>query len=1044
MRASENEVAQQLSQVLTDMMNAARGGRCVEPKCILRQWYRGAQEDSSEFLNQILSEAGLDTATAGTEQFQVQCRECGAEVASGVATPMSQALMPIPGKSEDVQLQEVVDKYLANQEAPQGLHVNGEAWQCPECASRVAPWRRLRILRSPEILVVTLKRWDTELVEGCYLEKKNEQRVEVSGRVFVQGEEYHVSSLVHHVGESTTSGHYYALLCRGHPCWVLYDDTGVRDTDVNSRSQNLYVAVLERVHGGTASPCENVSATQVDGGTSAEAGIISVENAVVRPEQAENRSGAGKAAQAAIAGNGDNKIEAAAAVGSSVSASKQSDSLQLENSGKTLSTTPERRQLLLVLEEQRGRCEGTEWLEQDPQRQFEEDVVRFLRAACEGPVSEALAGVPPRSDHVDQLSLQQCLSRLAAGLRGVREGALTAAEEVDVCAPLWWSTDYRLSVLTWKPSDESWHFRSAFLCLEYAKSGKFTKDTHIVLTRLLEAAHGGRCDWDTQADVLARPTKARKIVGHEDRQECGVHFECTNIGMVLLQQPSVLSTWWAPSEARHKIGCVFSAGRRGSQLSYPKGLRDKFVEFMGQLFGRLVLHVGHKVPLIGRDLVWKLDDAAKAAMEEARGAMHEASQDAFYSDGGTVNSKLEKLSYFFWTHEGLLTSLVQEAIAGLTEKRPCDFSDRRIDAHAAKLALEWTHCRLARGFNMLDVDISRASWRAREGAGVRRSVGPYKEVVSGADAVLGVQVAVKLLRASPGARVFADSAGRYVPMYRHVYSEDKAKREDAYRKLLSTCQHLERHVIGIMRASPKAWPIFIKHRWTNMSAQAQSTLRAWGVPLHFFEGFLECVSQTASGQDERRIVQQARLSPQAPSKTDNPEHDSGPMPTQPSSLAEAAKGRPQSQLSSKTDDSGNPDYENIYSGLAEVLPSNLADATSLARGVCQKARKPCSSAFTTKRTVTEGGDAAYKLWGACAECKPGCSFRARVAVWISGPAEGKVTVDCRGQHDRKALAQGGRLLSAEVQDVVNDHVDSGAPITTPSLREALRRADGPS
>eukprot|EP00439_Symbiodinium_sp_Y106_P003911 s7506_g1.t1 len=94
------------------------------------------------------------------------------------------------------------------------------------------------------------------------------------------------------------------------------------------------------------------------------------------------------------------------------------------------------------------------------------------------------------------------------------------------------------------------------------------------------------------------------------------------------------------------------------------------------------------------------------------------------------------------------------------------------------------------------------------------------------------------------------------------------------------------------------------------------------------------------------------------------------MPTLPWSVAEAAKGRPPSQLSSKTDDSGNPDYENIYSGLAEVLPS---------RRMCQKARKPCSVAFTTKRTVTEGGDAAYKLWGACAECKPGCSFREVVA-----------------------------------------------------------------
>ena len=176
---------------------------------------------------------------------------------------------------------------------------------------------------------------------------------------------------------------------------------------------------------------------------------------------------------------------------------------------------------------------------------------------------------------------------------------------------------------------------------------------------------------------------------------------------------------------------------------------------------------------------------------------------------------------------------------------------------------------------------------------------------------------MKLLRASPGARVFADSAGRYVPMYRHVYSEDKAKREDAYRKLLSTYQHLERHGIGITRANPQGMAHIHQTPVDKHVPKAQSTLRAWGVPLHFFEGFLECVSQTASVQDERRIVQQARLSPQAPSKTDSPEHDSGPMPTLPWSLAKAAKGRPPSQLSSKTDDSGNPDYENIYNGLAE-------------------------------------------------------------------------------------------------------------------------------
>ena len=84
--------------------------------------------------------------------------------------------------------------------------------------------------------------------------------------------------------------------------------------------------------------------------------------------------------------------------------SKPSDSLQLENSEKIVSRTPGTETaaagvggaacadgvLPSAAKPLECLCEGTEWLEQDPQRQFEEDVVRFLRAACEGPVSEAV------------------------------------------------------------------------------------------------------------------------------------------------------------------------------------------------------------------------------------------------------------------------------------------------------------------------------------------------------------------------------------------------------------------------------------------------------------------------------------------------------------------------------------------------------------------------------------------------------------------------------------------------------------------------------
>ena len=75
------------------------------------------------------------------------------------------------------------------------------------------------------------------------------------------------------------------------------------------------------------------------------------------------------------------------------------------------------------------------------------------------------------------------------------------------------------------------------------------------------------------------------------------------------------------------------------------------MDFMAGLFQNLIQHVGHKVPLHGRELVWSQSTAGKAALMEARGAMHEASQNAYYADGGTLNSMFEKLSYF-WTHEG--------------------------------------------------------------------------------------------------------------------------------------------------------------------------------------------------------------------------------------------------------------------------------------------------------------------------------------------------------------------------------------------------------
>ena len=83
---------------------------------------------------------------------------------------------------------------------------------------------------------------------------------------------------------------------------------------------------------------------------------------------------------------------------------------------------------------------------EDAESLFEEDVVAFLATVSSGSIAEALSDVPARSPFLEKLSFEQCLGRLQAGLKAVREGTLTAAEEVDVFTPLWWLADYRLAV----------------------------------------------------------------------------------------------------------------------------------------------------------------------------------------------------------------------------------------------------------------------------------------------------------------------------------------------------------------------------------------------------------------------------------------------------------------------------------------------------------------------------------------------------------------------------------------------------------------------
>ena len=67
----------------------------------------------------------------------------------------------------------------------------------------------------------------------------------------------------------------------------------------------------------------------------------------------------------------------------------------------------------------------------------------------------------------------------------------------------------------------------------------------------------------------------------------------------------------------------------------------------------------------------------------------------------------EKLPYF-WCFEGLFSTIFNEASMSITQNRPAQFN-QVLDDENIKLAMCWTGMRLARGYNVLDVEISRGS-----------------------------------------------------------------------------------------------------------------------------------------------------------------------------------------------------------------------------------------------------------------------------------------------------------------------------------------------
>ena len=134
---------------------------------------------------------------------------------------------------------------------------------------------------------------------------------------------------------------------------------------------------------------------------------------------------------------------------------------------------------------------------------------------------------------------------------------------------------------------------------------------------------------------------------------------------------------------------------------------------------------------------------------------------------------------------------------------------------------------------MLDVELSRSSWKGREGQTVRQHVGRYAKLES--DTIL--QRCVRILRACPGKCIYADMVGRAVARHRHVFSPNPRLRLKTSEGLLECFEFMQSQGWGCVQQAPNGWPVFVKSDWVELTPAAKKALEKADVPVFTFVAF---------------------------------------------------------------------------------------------------------------------------------------------------------------------------------------------------------------
>ena len=224
------------------------------------------QQDASEFcyslLDDIITKCNLDDVKdilSGEVETNITCNICNTTSVTnapflGLQLPFPSAMTNDSSNNNDNNSSSnpnyKISVLLSHYFKPEILE-KGNAYFCESCNKKAIAQKKTKIIRAPEILVLTVKRFYYDMAGT--ISGKIKYPLQIEPTLNVNNESFDLFGVVTHHGNSLNSGHYTATASHSNSpnsCWWHFDDSHVERLNPGGvqNIKNAYILFYKKKH----------------------------------------------------------------------------------------------------------------------------------------------------------------------------------------------------------------------------------------------------------------------------------------------------------------------------------------------------------------------------------------------------------------------------------------------------------------------------------------------------------------------------------------------------------------------------------------------------------------------------------------------------------------------------------------------------------------------------------------------------------------------------------------------------------------------------